>query len=508
MKIRNLILMCFFITSMFAGCDGDETPGGGAAGTVVTIDVVATDDIIDTGESKSEAQTVSGTAFGGFIRTGDEVITLVNEIEYSSTVTKDGTYTNEIETIDLISDPSIDISVVSTNGQGGIEINRAFRTISLDIVGGTGDFLHPGLLVTQVDIDRIKGKLIANEEPWVSGWNKLINNSHSRSGYTPHPVERLIRGGNSAEVPEGDNYANAFNDAAAAFQLAVRWKITEDPVYADKAIEILNGWASTCKVIVGNSNRALAAGLYGYQFANAAELMRDYEGWAPEDFKAYQQFMVDVFYSMNKKFLDTHWNNKCIVHFWANWDLANIASIMAIGVLTDDLEMYSFAINFLKTGESNGNLNTAIYYIHPDGLGQLQESGRDQGHATLCVGLFGEIAQMAYSQGDDIFGYDDNRILKGVEYTAKYNIGLMDVPFEPYDNCDNVDHTVISPDARGGNRPIWQLMYNHYVVRKGMDAPYLKLAAENLGVEGGGGDYSHNSGGFDSLGFGTLLYTK
>ena len=36
-------------------------------------------------------------------------------------------------------------------------------------------------------------------------------------------------------------------------------------------------------------------------------------------------------------------------------------------------------------------------------LGQCQESGRDQGHATLCVSLLGAFCQMAKNVGEDLF---------------------------------------------------------------------------------------------------------
>ena len=367
-------------------------------------------------------------------------------------------------------------------------------------------FVHPGLLHTAEDFERIGAKVAAAEEPWISGWNKLIENSHASSAYTPNPVVKLVRGGKSREEPDADNYSTAFNDAAAAYQTAIRWKITGDEAYAEASIKILNAWATTCETLSGNSNVALAAGLYGYQFANAAEIMRDYEGWAESDFDVFKQWMLDVFYPVSHEFLTTHWNT-CVSHYWANWDLCNIANIMAIGVLTDNASIYNEAIMYLMHGEGNGNLDLAIYHIHADGTGQLQESGRDQGHALLCVGLLGTIAEMAYNQGDDIYGYDDNRILKGAEYAAKYNIANLNVPFEPYNNCDDVNHITISEEARGNPRPIWERIYNHYVVKEGLTAPYVEMAAGVHRPEGGGGDYGPNSGGFDALGFGTLLYT-
>ena len=79
----------------------------------------------------------------------------------------------------------------------------------------------------------------------------------------------------------------------------------------------------------------------------------------------------------------------------------------------------------LKYGVGNGCIDNAVPFLHqdPDGhgmLGQGQESGRDQGHATLCVSLMGAFCQMAYNIGEDLFAYDGNKVLAMAEYTAKY----------------------------------------------------------------------------------------
>jgi hypothetical protein len=135
----------------------------------------------------------------------------------------------------------------------------------------------------------------------------------------------------------------------------------------------------------------------------------------------------------------------------------------------------------------------------------VQESGRDQGHTTLDFALLGTFCQMGWNQGDDFFGYDHNRVLLGAEYAARYNLG-RDVPYTVYSNND-VTQPVISEQGRGGVRPIWELLYNHYVVLKGMDAPDILEFADKVRVEGGGGDYGPNSGGYDQLGYGTLMFT-
>lgn len=121
-----------------------------------------------------------------------------------------------------------------------------------------------------------------------------------------------------------------------------------------------------------------------------------------------------------------------------------------------------------------------------------------------------DIAQIAWSQDDDVYGFNDNLILKGSEYCAKYNFTNLTIPFQSYTNCDGVNHTINSESARGGIRPIWSSLYNHYVKRKGLSetkARFTKIAQSIVQIEGGGGDYGGNSGGFDTLGFGTLMYT-
>jgi len=370
-------------------------------------------------------------------------------------------------------------------------------------------FVHPGLLHTQADFDRMKAKVNAASDPWLSGWNKLIANSHSQLTYSPNPVVKLIRGGSSLEEPQPDNYGSAFNDAAAAYQTAIRWKITGDVAYANKSIQILNAWANNCTSISGDSNKVLGAGIYGYQFANAAEIMRSYSGWAPADFDKFKQWIKTVFLPISKDFLVRH-NGTCISHYWANWDLCSLLNVMSIGVLTDDVELYNTAITYLNSGAGNGQLLKVIWYDHKDGTAQIQEAGRDQGHALLCVGFLADIAQSTWNQGDDVYGYNDNWILKGAEYEAKYNFTTLTVPFQPYNNCDNVNHTIVSSDGRAGVRPIWNAIYNHYLKRKGVSANsvrFVSIARSIVQTEGGGGDYGPNSGGFDSLGFGTLLYS-
>jgi len=365
----------------------------------------------------------------------------------------------------------------------------------------TGSFVHPGLLHNEEDFTRMRTH--KGREPWQAGWERLTKNWHAQLGYKPRPVGNVVRGRDRAHTAP-ENYRLLFNDIAAAYACAVRWRVSGEQAYAEKSIQILNAWSSTLKQISGSTDVYLSAGIYGYEFANAAEIMRTYKGWQPDDFARFKKMMLEVFYPLNKDFLIRH-NNTKFNHYWANWDLCNIASTIAIGVLCDKRSIYEEGIQYAKHGQGMGSIKNAIYYVHPGGLGQWQESGRDQGHTTMGIGILGAICEMAWKQGDDLYGYDNNRFLKGCEYVAKYNLG-EDVPFKTF-SSDKWTQTTISTNSRGNLRPVWELVYNHYVKLKGLAAPYTTKMAKKVRPEGGGGDYGPNSGGFDQLGYGTLTAT-
>jgi hypothetical protein len=53
------------------------------------------------------------------------------------------------------------------------------------------------------------------------------------------------------------------------------------------------------------------------------------------------------------------------------------------------------------------------------------------------------------------------------------------------------------------------MLHFHYKGRMGWSDEYLSsMYYDFVGIEGGGGDYGSTSGGYDHLGFGTLMYAK
>lgn len=349
-----------------------------------------------------------------------------------------------------------------------------------DATTATASFVHPGLLHTEADFDRMRQKLAAGEEPWVSGWNALAASSRAKLGVTPTPLETVVRGG------DGENFRTMVEQMLRAYQHALRWKVSGDTAYADEAVALLDAWSSTLKTVTGNADRFLAAGLYGYQWANAAEIMRTYPGWSAQGIARFQKMLLEVFYPLSHDFLLNH-NGATITNYWANWDLISMIGIASTAVFCDRRDLYDEALAYYKNGRGNGAAAHGVYMLHPGHLGQWQEAGRDQGHATLSIAMNAMLCETAWNQGDDLYGYDNNRFLAGAEYVAQVNTPLADgtfaeMPFARYVNRQGT-FTAVSTAGLPHGRPCWESIYNHYVNRRGIAAPHVSAIAAKLRPE-------------------------
>ena len=424
-----------------------------------------------------------------------------------------------------------------------LEATRGFVFDAEGVVEGYDTdrgFRHPGGLHTDADFERIRRQIAEGNPEVVAAYNVLKEAAYSQSSAATYPVETIVRGGGV-----GENYMNAARGATIAYQNALRWKIDGSEAHAKHAVAVLMQWARTTKGIGGDSNFALAAGLYGYQFAQAAELMRDYEGWKREDFEIFRRWMLEVWYPSCIDFMrrrNNTWENiggqggERPGHYWSNWGLCNVMALMTIGILCDDVYIYNQGLSFYKydhvgtftdnrgsvisndgLNEFLGNLVPIVYDDErgPYGkLGQMQESGRDQGHSYMAMGLAADICQMAWNQGDDLYSYMDNRLAAGIEYVAAYNnCNVDDLPWTTYRyaGCRTAwhlatVHSTISASGRGHMRPVWGRIIGHYEGVKGVEMQYASRALQQMGIDGGG--VGSTSGGYDHLGYTVLTSTQ
>ncbi|WP_327432685.1 alginate lyase family protein [Streptomyces sp. NBC_01236] len=321
-------------------------------------------------------------------------------------------------------------------------------------------FTHPGLLHSADDLARMKAAVAAKESPVYDGYLALAAHARSSATYTAQNTGQITSWGRGPA-----NYqSQAVADSAAAYQNALIWSVTGDRAHADKARDILNAWSASLTAVTG-ADGPLGAGLQAFKFVNAAELLRhsDYDGWADADIARCEESFLRVWYPAISGYM---------LYANGNWDLTSVQSILAIGVFCEERTLVEDALRFAAAGAGNGSVPHRIV----TDAGQGQESGRDQGHEQLAVGLLADAAQVAWNQGVDLYGHLDNRILANVEYAARYNLG-NDVPFTPdLDRTGKYIKKTVSATGRGTLPPIYEMAYAHYAGVRGLDTPYTKAA--------------------------------
>ncbi len=340
-------------------------------------------------------------------------------------------------------------------------------------------FVHPGLLHSRQDLERIKRAVANREEPIFAGYEKLRSHPQSQADYAMRgPFEEI---GRNPNVHSGE----FDQDANAAYQNAILWAVTGDKAHAVTAVEILDAWSGTLKRVSG-ADAVLMAGLGPFKMINAAEILRyTGAGWPEAGAQRFGKTCREAIYPALKDFAE--FAN-------GNWDTAATKTMLAMAVYLDDRAMFERDLRYYVNGAGDGRLT---YYIYENG--ESQESGRDQAHTQLGLAHLGDASEIAWHQGLDLYGYANNRLLAGFEYTARYNLG-RDVPFTPdLDRTGMYAHSVISP--RGPLRPVYEEIYNHFVNRAGLAAPFTAQAAATVRPEGA-------AQGADHTGFGTLLFTR
>ncbi|MEU6915680.1 alginate lyase family protein [Streptomyces olindensis] len=350
-------------------------------------------------------------------------------------------------------------ALLLVSGASGLLASGTARAATQDPTGLRA-FTHPGLLHSADDLARMKAAVAAKESPVHDGFLALAAHARSKATYAIQNTGQITSWGRGPT-----NFQNqAVADSAAAYQTALMWCITGERAYADKSRDILNAWSASLQAVTG-ADGPLGAGLQVFKFVNAAELLRHsgYDGWAKEDIARCEESFLRVWYPAISGYM---------LYANGNWDLTSVQSILAIGVFCEEPTLFEDALRFAAAGAGNGSVRHRIV----TDAGQGQESGRDQGHEQLAVGLLADAAQVAWNQGVDLYAFDGNRLLRNVEYAARYNLG-GDVPFVPdLDRTGKYVKKTVSAVGRGNLPPIYEMAYAHYAGVRGLDTPYTKAA--------------------------------
>ena len=353
----------------------------------------------------------------------------------------------------------------------------------LNLTSSYAQLNHPGGWLMDDDLTLIRNKVAAKEEPWFSAWQILeaesINDQPTVS-------------------PTITNSTYIQKQGHAAYTLALKWVASGDKSYATAAINIIDAWASTVTVLE-TDNSPLREGIGSNKMANAAEILawgfNGEAGWSVSKIIEAQNWFKNVIYPITSTGTSRS----------MNWGTSCLAGNMSMAIFCDDTTMFNDAVAAYKFGFTNtddGCAGVTQYIINADG--QCFESERDQGHTQGGIAHLVEPALIAWNQGVDLVSYEDDRLVAGMEYTAKYNLGYdvswtNDVP-NPCNQTHNwMSNNFISAEDRGDFSPIY-VMAATLFTRAGKSHPYTTEVTTH-------GDYDQpESDNDDHPGLGSLCF--
>jgi hypothetical protein len=347
-------------------------------------------------------------------------------------------------------------------------------------------FTHPGILQTQTELDRLFKVAHDKIAPEYGSFKLLDENPLSSEAYKMNgPFKVISRDGEFAFTK-----SKMEADFSAAYLNALMWAATKKAGHAEKALEILEAYADVLQQIPLTNDAPLLVGLEGTKIVNALEILKyTYKPIKADQINKITKMVTGIFLPV----CDNFYNVGAYTN--GNWGAIITKMYISTAIFLNNEAMYKKAIDFYNNGHDNGTIKN---YINGT-TGQIQESGRDQGHSQLGIGALATVCEIAYNQGDDLYGVLNNRLMLGFEYVAKYNLGNDDVPFETWQDITGKysNWTKISTTSRGRFIPIYEMVYNHYVLRKGLSMPFTAKVIEQHRPEG----YDR-----DQPGFGTLLF--
>lgn len=327
------------------------------------------------------------------------------------------------------------------------------------------NLVHPGISHNLADLDRMKAMVQAGKEPWVTTYNNLRGEGTASFDYN-------VNGDLSITTIDGAD-GGFLSDGYAAYYNALMWYITEDERHAEKCVEIFNSWVN----LTNTTGIPLSQGRGPWRLLEGAEIIKHtYDGWSSEDQAKFSAMLVYPGYSTttvpsgNTTFYWGIYQGDRERH--GNQGLFAYRSLMAMGVFMDNEVMYERALRYLQGLPHRSDdlaypsgppqttpLTTGCEYYDEFSIvghgstvdygynelienyiwesGQSQESSRDQAHALAGVSIISCIAEIAWNQGDDLYGFLDNRLLKGWEYYYRYNLSYQNKysdqqePWEP-----------------------------------------------------------------------------
>ena len=216
-------------------------------------------------------------------------------------------------------------------------------------------FSHPMTVISRKELSVVNELIAKNINPQASAYQRLIADADEALQFIPDPpasmniMSSYELGTNLQEVR-----AWLWKNCHAAYCSALAYVYSGKVGYAQKAVDILNTWASKATTFYG-AECGLELGSYFTPMLYAADLLVNYEGWNDLDQIAFKQW----------------WRKNCLVHTREvmysrdnDWKDAGILGVLAGAVVLEDptlfyealVELASYSYGDWKLKRSNNTV--------------------------------------------------------------------------------------------------------------------------------------------------------
>jgi hypothetical protein len=343
------------------------------------------------------------------------------------------------------------------------------------MASGATAFRHPGILVNRAQLDLVRDRVRAGEEPW-KGIAERMRERYGDLAWQPR-ARPVVDCGPYSRPNNG--CSDERNDAVAAYTHALLWHVTGNQAHAAKAAEILDAWASTLRDHTGHNAR-LQAGWAAAVFPRSAEILRATSpAWPRDQQQRFAELLRRVFLPMVTR--SAEGTN-------GNWDLVMIEAAVVMGVYLDDRPVFDRAIArwrrrvpayiYMRAdgprpapppdGGKDSPERLLAYWHDQSTLvdGLAQETCRDFGHTAYGIASAISVAETAFQQGIDLYAEHAARLRAALELHADY---LLGTPAPGWLCGGRLDLRLL---------PTWEIGFNHFHGRLGLPLPLTQRLIE------------------------------
>lgn len=327
-------------------------------------------------------------------------------------------------------------------------------------------FRHPGVLLNRAQLDLLKQRVAAGTEPQKTAFAAMLASPFAALDYTPSP-RATVECGSFSRPDLGCK--DERRDAIAAYSQALAWHITGNVKYARNAIRIMNAWATTLTGGHTLANGPVQAAWSASVWPRAAEIIRyTSDFWAAEDIARFEKMLREQYVPSLLPGSDENGNK----------ELTMSEALLNIGIFNNDRAIFDAGLKMWRAraptyiylasdgpepvAPPSGNRKRAPWgnkgKTTPLVDGLLQETMRDPHHANMGFSSMVNAAETARQQGLDLYAEQGKRIVAAMEYQAQF--------LPPH-------NTPAPADIEFALQPTWEIAYNHFHHRLGLDLPKM-----------------------------------